>query len=287
VLATHIFQDTNGRYPPGAANDMQPFGNATSPQWGSSWMVYCLPAIEQESIFNRWQFNGNSGYVNANNAALINNVWINAFRCPTSTMPKFASRGGATAQIMVVSYTGVAGSAIINPGPSVYAVGCCNGAGPLASDNGILHAGSQVQSSHVSDGTSHTWMIAEQSRHLLDAQKQPVTAGYTALVGNSGGLYGWIMGAAHANNGGQLNWGDGRHFNCTTVRYKLNQIGFANSASSGTNNDVGTNFPLSSSHPNGVNIALADGSTRFFGNDLSLELIHAMATKDRGETIEP
>src|SRR5687768_6053717 len=69
-IAIHAHNDILKRLPPGAANDMPPFGNATSPQWGSSWKVYILPYIEQGPLYARWQFNNQSGYTNGNNGPL-------------------------------------------------------------------------------------------------------------------------------------------------------------------------------------------------------------------------
>ncbi len=282
ALAAHNYHDTNGVLPPGAANDVTPFGTGTV-GWGSSWMVYILPGIEQNAIYSKWQFASSSGYTNANNINLVNNVTIPPYRCPSSPVPEFSPRGGAAAQMMNHSYTGIAGSVISGtPGP-VISVGCCNGAGPQATDNGIFYAGSKVNLL-MQDGTSNTWMIAEQSDHLRDANNAPVTGGYTRGVGNSGGLYGWTMGAAHPTGGGQVGWGDGRHFNCTSVRYRINQRGFANSASTGTNNDVGTNFPLNSAHTGGINVGLGDGTVRFFRDSLDPAVIHAFCTRAGGET---
>jgi prepilin-type N-terminal cleavage/methylation domain-containing protein len=285
ALAMHNFHDTyRTRLPPGAANDVAPFGDGGQ-GWGSSWMVYILPFIEQSAIYNRWQFNNSSGYTNANNLNMVANMTIPAFRCPSSPVPDFmAARGGHGVLLMNVSYTGIAGSVLVS-NPQTYNVACCNGAGPLASDNGVLFAGSRVGLAAITDGTSNTWMIGEQSDHLRDANRQPVTGGYTAGVGNSGGLYGWTMGAAHAPGGGQHNFGDGRHFNCTTVRFLINQVGFSNTAANGHNNDVGTNFPINSGHPGGVIIALADGSNRFVANSTTAAVIHAMCTKSGGESL--
>jgi hypothetical protein len=288
VLATHNFHDQNNYLPPGAANDVQPFGSATTPQWGSSWKVYILPYIEQQALYSQWQFTGNSGYVNATNNALVTPLFtIPIYRCPSTPVPERFNRGGAGGSIMIDSYTGIAGSVMtLTPAVTpIYNVGCCNGAGPLATDNGVFHAGSKVAMVAIKDGTSNTMFIGEQSDHVRDAAGLPVTSGYTAQVGFSGGLYGWIMGAAHPIGGGQNGWGDGRHFNCTSVRWKINQKGLGNSAANGTNNDVGTNFPLSSGHTGGVNVGMGDGSIRFVRDTIDDVALSAMCTKSNGESV--
>jgi prepilin-type N-terminal cleavage/methylation domain-containing protein len=288
ALSMHNFHDTlKNRLPPGAGNDVTPFGTGGA-GWGSSWMVYILPFMEQTAIHEQWQFHSSSGYTNSNNMNLVGNATIPAFRCPSSPVPdRMVGRGGVNVRLMNVSYTGIAGSVMpgIATATPVYNVGCCNGSGPLATDNGVLFAGSRIGLGGITDGTSNTWMIGEQSDHLRDANRQPVIAGYTAGYGNSGGLYGWTMGANHPTGGGQAGWGDGRHFNCTSVRYRINQTGFTNAAASGTNNDVGTNFPIMSAHPGGVINALADGSNRFFSSQMDPVIINAFCTRAGGEPL--
>jgi prepilin-type N-terminal cleavage/methylation domain-containing protein/prepilin-type processing-associated H-X9-DG protein len=297
-LALHNYHDQNGVLPPGGANDMPPFGTSTGATWGSSWKVYILPFIEQDNIYRNWQFTNESGYRNPNNIPRIANIFIKPFRCPSSPVPETFNRAGRAAVIMVDSYTGIAGSVFtsgVNPLPTPRVnVTCCNPNGSnngLATDNGILFGGSKVPLVGITDGTSNTWMVGEQSDHLRDTNRRPITAGYQAGCGNSGGLYGWPMGSAVPNNGTTTTWtSDRRHFNCTAVRYTINQTGFptdsaTNAAGNGLNNDVGTNFPLSSGHSGGCNIAMADGSIRFWSNSTSITIISFSCTKASGEVI--
>ncbi len=291
-LALHNYHDTNNMLLPGAANDVAPFGTAGGPQWGSSWKVYILPYAEQDNLYKQWQFTGNSGYVNVANINLTNNFMIPIYRCPSSPLPLFAPRGGHNVQMMVGTYTGIAGSVIAGiPAPNtptpIINVGCCNGGNPQATDNGVLHAGSRHNFSAVSDGLSNTWFVSEQGQHLRNAAGQPITTGWTRGFGSSEGIYGWTMGAAHPAAGGQVGWGDGRHFNCTSVRWRINQLGPWTTADAnyGVNNDIGTNFPLSSGHPGGVNTLMGDGSVRFTRDSISLLTMSAYCTKAGGETI--
>ena len=285
-LSMHNFHDTyKDRFPPGAGNDVSPFGVSSSPQWGSSWMVYILPYIEQNAIYSQWTFSSHSGYNNSANMNLVNNITIPGYRCPSSVVPDYFTSGGVSVKKMIVSYTGIAGSAITTGSTGTYQQGCCNGSGSWASDTGILFAGSKIGFADITDGTSNTWMIGEQSDHLRDTNRQPVTSGYTQATGNSGGPYGWTMGASCPAGGGQNGWSDGRHFNCTSVRFRINQTGFTNTAANGHNNDAGANFPLSSSHPGGVLMGMADGSCSFFAETLDLTVIHSLATRAGGETI--
>ncbi|WP_315861173.1 DUF1559 domain-containing protein [Anatilimnocola floriformis] len=288
-LAAHNFHDTYGnRFMPGSANDMNEFGTSATTGWGSSWMVYMLPYVEQANVYNKWQFVSSSGYTNANNAAAVNDLKIKVYRCPSSAVPEFFTSGGAAARKMIVSYTGISGSAINTSGTGVYPQGCCTAtaSGSLASDNGVFYANSKTGFSSITDGSSNTWMIGEQSRHLLDASQKPVTAPFNSWqkTGNSGGRYGWTMGSAVGATETQATWSDKRHFNCTAVRYRINQVGFAGDAASGTSDDVGANFPISSYHPGGAVVLLADGSNRVFTDSTDTTVIHAFCTRDGGET---
>lgn len=296
ALACHNYHDTyKSRLPPGAANDFAPFGTFPGAQWGSSWKVYILPFIEQNNLYSVWDFYGapnGSGYNNANNMAMTNNITIPSFRCPSSSAPEFmASRGGYDAKQMVDSYVGIAGSVMtVVPAPQeVYTSTCCGGTG-LVTDNGIFFSNSRTGLAHITDGTSNTWMIGEMSDHMRDINRAQITAGYSAGIGYHGSLYGWTMGSGRGVNEALSAWAprDGRHFNCVSVRYLINQTGFspgdASGGSAGVHNDGGPNHPLSSNHPGGVNIALGDASNRFFSSTMSAEVISAMATKGGGET---
>jgi prepilin-type N-terminal cleavage/methylation domain-containing protein/prepilin-type processing-associated H-X9-DG protein len=285
-LALHGYHDVNKYLPPGAANDMPPFGVATGPQWGASWKVFILPYLDQGPLFGRYVFNSNSGYTNGTNGAALAGVVIAAYRCPSTSLPEFHTSSGYGTQLMHTTYTGIAGSAITPGGPGTFQMGCCNGGGSWASDAGMLYAGSRVQLAGVGDGTSNTWLVGEQSDHLRDANRVPVTAGYNSGAGTSAGLYGWAMGAAHGSGVTTgPSYGDGRHFNCTAVRYQINQIGFANSAAQGTNNDSGGNFPLNSTHTGGANMLFGDGTVRFSTNATPLATIHALCTRNGGESV--
>src|SRR3981189_2555330 len=54
-LALPRYNDAYTQLPPGGAADEPPFGTGTGGGWGSSWMVYILPYIEQGNFFNAWQ----------------------------------------------------------------------------------------------------------------------------------------------------------------------------------------------------------------------------------------
>jgi prepilin-type N-terminal cleavage/methylation domain-containing protein/prepilin-type processing-associated H-X9-DG protein len=292
-LAMHEFHLTYERFPPGSANDLPPFGTATSAGWGSSWWVYILPYIEQQALYSKWQFSGNSGYNNGNNLAAANNVFIPIMKCASSPLNEYTgapSRNSAGQVIFQADYMGISGFWNGNPAtvgsfsdPNVGYSSCCSGGIGWYSSNGILFGQSQIRITDITDGTSNTMMVAEESDFLQYAD------GTAPTDIRSGGLYGWSMGALNApakSNGGV----DYRPFNTQTVRYQINTV-FAKSDSTTANGawpsgtDRNQNMPIRSSHPGGAQVLMADGSVRFLTNPTSLNVLFALSARADGQAV--
>ncbi|NIP85854.1 MAG: DUF1559 domain-containing protein, partial [Planctomycetales bacterium] len=62
---------------------------ATSRQWGSSWLIYILPYLEAQNLYNQWDFASQSGFTNAGNMALVQGVTIPIYRCPSTPVAGF------------------------------------------------------------------------------------------------------------------------------------------------------------------------------------------------------
>jgi prepilin-type N-terminal cleavage/methylation domain-containing protein/prepilin-type processing-associated H-X9-DG protein len=277
-IALHAYHDANNKMPPGCTTDLPPYG--TGGGWGSSWKVFILPYIEQDNLFRLWQFTGSSGYQNAINMPLVNRVTIKPYRCPSSPLPDFyASSNNAGSIQMMSSYVGVAGSTIATGGP-FGAPGCCNGTGNITSGAGILFATSSVTMASISDGTSNTILVGEQSDHLRDAVNAPIPGPYTAIT--SQGPHGWTMGTGGNQVGAAYNE---RNFNVTTVRWEINRRGLGDSAANGTNNNTGTNIPFSSGHTGGANMLMGDGSVRFLSSSTTLLTLQQLAARAGGEVV--
>jgi prepilin-type N-terminal cleavage/methylation domain-containing protein/prepilin-type processing-associated H-X9-DG protein len=279
-LALHGYHDANKHFPPGCAPDSN--AGVVTASWGSSWKVFILPYIEQGPIYSKWQFSGNSGYVNANNMALVNGVTISVYRCPSSLLPDFYTNSNNNGAIeMFTTYTGIAGSTVDTTAES----GTCG----IVSGGGILYPNSKVKMTAITDGTSNTIIVGEQGDHLRDANNAIITGAYSAIT--SQGPHGWTMGAngTLSEPPGYVAGGDNRSFNCTTVAYMINQHGMANTgygtAGGGTGENTGANIPLSSGHTGGANLLMADGSVRFQTDSTPLAMLQGAASRAGGEII--
>ncbi|WP_254510136.1 DUF1559 domain-containing protein [Anatilimnocola floriformis] len=287
ALGMQNFHDTLRRLPPGGAMDQAPFGTDLSvapitPRWGSSWYVYILPYIEQQPLFDKWQFTGSSGAFNTTNNTAATGVVIKVFFCPSSPLKMKAPdrQTGST----FATYVGVSGAVNgLMPDFNETRVNPLSCAG-IVSGGGVLIPNGELKFGDISDGSSNTMCISEQGNYLKDTSgvRQEWRASQT---------WGWYLGVKspgvppNFDNTG----GDNRQPNMTTIRYPINYApaaGWTNDVAGlgvGINvNCVGANVPLSGGHPAGVNAAFADGSVRFVTNATPLAILANMATRDDG-----
>ena len=308
-LAVMSYHDANNRMPPGCASDNNVFGKGGA--FGSTWMVFILPYIEQSAIYSKWAFTGNSGWLNDNNRG-INTLGIKTFTCPASGLTNIADDGNYNQIRLQADYAAIAGAAVpkgstiipngkdasgnqlyytdasrIYDGSSANS-GCCNGG--ILHNGGIMAVNTKTIISTITDGTSNTIVIGECASLLQ-------TADGSLVDWRPGGPHGFAMGvygATEPQNQNQLQnppgkgFGD-RAFNTTTVRYAVNQKkGWANGdgdCNSGVCNNTGGNSPLRSNHTSGVNAGLCDGSVRFFRDTTDLAVLMQYAIKDDGVPI--
>ena len=280
-IALHSYHDANMHFPYGCTPDLNANGTVQS-SWGSSWKVFILPYIEQGPLYSHLPqpFASASGCFNNAFVGNYNNITIKTYRCPSSTLPALDNASGDSGSTeMFTSYVGISGSAANDPTASNGNAGICAG-------SGVLYPNSQVTFTSITDGTSNTIMVGEQSNDLLDANNRPVLNGGSNHI-TSQGRYGWSMGC---NGDTRLppnyqNGGDNREFNCTTIRYLINQNGQSDNNGNGTGYDCGTNIPLSANHTNGANMLFADGSVHFESSSMALQTLQQLATANGGEVI--
>jgi prepilin-type N-terminal cleavage/methylation domain-containing protein/prepilin-type processing-associated H-X9-DG protein len=309
-LALHNHHDGLQRFPPGNAEDQtgvagQPnFGTVTNGGgWGSSWLVYILPYIEQNTIYTQWQFYNASGVSNPNNIHVRGNVLLNGLACPSSPLPKWATTGltdttvtpNVAVQQQAINYVGISGAVnglipISTSNPVTYYQSPYNqtGAHGILDGSGILYPNSQVRFADLIDGTSNTLMVSEQGNWIVD----------TALTKNdwrASQTWGWQIGGdstgipPNYGNGNPPASGDDRAYDMTTIRWPINQttnwpVG-GNLAGMGVGGDAPTNLPLNSAHPGGVNSLLADGSVRFLSSTTTMAIVAELAVRNDGTPV--
>ncbi len=303
ALAMHGFHELHGQLPPGGFADQRPWGtrdSAAETGWGSSWLALLLPFVEQGQLFDRLEFTGNSGWGSIHDAAVCDGAVIPCFRCPSSSLKEFGSGyyidTGLTvrSKTQLSTYVGISGAVDgldpnytelrVNNGGSL--TDCC--VGGMVSAGGVLFPHGKVTFAGITDGSSNTAAISEQSGFLKTMDGSTVDWG-------SGHTHGWLIGARGGSNNAKEppNYGvggDARTFNMATIRYPINQTeGWPNSPGNcgavGVCYNTGTNIPLNSTHPGGVNVGMCDGSVRFLSETIPLEILSRLVTRDDSQTI--
>lgn len=290
-LALHNHHEVYTRLPPGGHSDQQPIGNGGG-GWGSSWMVFILPYMDQAPLFDKLRFDGQSGWGAAasNNALQADGLVINTYFCPSSPMEKFARSGYQSRRLMAPSYAGISGSVNgLIPGYSHNdwrqggsSPGCCTGG--IAASNGMLFTGGFIEFAKVTDGLTNTFAVGETSDFLftLDGTKRDY---------RSGGNHGFMIGSPYnyKPTGGAMG-GDWRTFNMVTLRYRINQKqGWpdwpGDCGATGICDNSSTNTPFTSAHTGGAQFLLGDGGVRFVSENIDFGTLAKLCTRDDRQSV--
>jgi prepilin-type N-terminal cleavage/methylation domain-containing protein/prepilin-type processing-associated H-X9-DG protein len=205
-------------------------------KWNFSPFVHMLPFLEQQNLFNAVNFS--PGAFDAQNVTIAA-VGVSTLNCPSDgtiyeTTPldpaRYANLPPGDWREAKSSYGGIVGAwcLMLHVNDATFAL-------RLANMNGSIYAHSSTHLGAITDGTSNTMLFAEHNHSLFDP------AGRAQYHGWSSGFWtDTLMGGYYPVNGS----------------HRLLNI-----------NDPGARdyiaFNLSSNHPGGANIGLADGSVRF------------------------
>ncbi|QEG42826.1 DUF1559 domain-containing protein [Roseimaritima ulvae] len=269
-LALHTFHDTYGHFPPGAQENVYPEPkSASGPTYikGTSWLVFILPNIEQQAIYEQYDFT-QPYTAEVNN--IVGNYEIPGYKCPSGADNRSTNGAERTDDGTfnhTTHYYGVMGpSSRANPSLNVYngttyryVVGAATNNGAYATDGalqqyrdnpGSVTTKHRVKFATILDGTSNTLMVAERSISLPPGQ----TNDYRS----------WVRGQ---------NGGSGTTKNVT---YPINSTFY-----NGSNNFNDISF--ASNHPGGAQFVNADGSVRFIAETIDMALYKCLASVKHGE----
>jgi prepilin-type N-terminal cleavage/methylation domain-containing protein/prepilin-type processing-associated H-X9-DG protein len=272
-LALHNHHDANSAFPPGGIQP-QPGG------YGHSWWILILPFIEQNNIYQKFDLKGtingpNTGLVyagkNEYDGTLLAGKRQPILYCPASPLPQFVLVGsiaGSTQGVASPTYTGIAGAidspTAVNRDSETYEH---FGKG-IVTRGGVLVSYESHKLTEITDGTSNTIMVGEQSDYCLTATNDNVNC--RSDFGHS-----FAMGPGPAV--------ENRNWNITSVRYAINNKAWENKGVG----DIyyGQNRPIQSVHPGGANLLFADGSVRFLIDSIPLQTLYNLANRNDGNVI--
>ncbi len=243
--------------------------------YGHSFWILLLPYLEQDNLYKQLDLlgttNGNTGLVytgtNVANGAVLSSKIIPSLLCPSSSLPKFVLVGSTPGRgIMSPTYTGISGAvdhpSMLDRDSESYAH---YGKGKI-SKGGALCSHERKKFTDVTDGTSSTIVVAEQSDFCIDVNKAKLDC--RSDFGHS-----FSMGPGPA--------AENRHWNLTSVRYRINDKTWENRGVSEV--FYGQNRPLQSSHSSGINAVFLDGGVRFLTDSLSLQTLYNLSNINDGK----
>ena len=280
ALAAHNFQDTNGALPQGAS---------PTPSQASA-LASILPFIEQSGTFNAFNFSRDLTDDRDNFTA--RNQEIGSFLCPSD--PSSGSWQDPDSPLGRPS--GVMGRSNYFGNMGIHGW-VYETRSPLSKDPrlcGVFSKGSATSLSAVTDGTSHTTLFAEIRRGAFPRHDALSVTVLSPVVWGSAGA------PTNPNNLSPptaCNNPTTNLINYTGLQY---QRGFLLSAL--YTHTLPPNYrgrdcirhhtfdqghlASRSHHPGGVNVAMTDGSVRFVGDRIKLEVWKALGTRSGGELFD-
>ncbi|MES2788900.1 MAG: DUF1559 domain-containing protein [Planctomycetota bacterium] len=271
-LALHNYHDVY---------NMMPFG-VRSDNWGMSFWVSILPYMDQAPLYNKISMTGAPGFVAAgNNYLLFENVVPPVGTCPSSPLPRttpvWVPSVSLTKEYFCATYAGISGVAI---GPVGFNTMSESASAGIVSSGGVMIPNGKVNFRDMSDGSSNTAVIGEQSDWgKVSGANTDIRSGISHSSWMGCSLQGWPANGANA-------WGnansavDNRTPVITTVRYQIGTKDMTNgaygniwSATNGTTMDMAANKPIQSAHAGGAFVLLGDGHTKFLTQSIDLNSV--------------
>ncbi len=268
-LALLNCEQANGQLPIGARAQTIP--GFTGRSYGSSWWIEVFPYFEQTEVFNRFDKKSvHNGFamMNAQNSQLANGLEVSLMFCPSSPLARMHYVGNAL--IGMPAYVGIAGAAS-DPRFAETRVNVCCEPKPdgQISGGGVLIANAAIKLSTVTDGTAYTLAVGETSDYAYDQ------AGKAYRI-DGGFSLGWFAGTKA--KGIPPDYAEPTPaYNLTTIHYQPNETKYD---LPGVYTGHGSNNPLLSAHPGGVNALLLGGAVTFVPNEIDLIVLKYFATRD-------
>jgi len=268
-LALAGFENGTGRYPVGARHNVT---------YGHSWWIPILAYMEQRPLVERLDRRSpNNGWplMHPQNARAIDGVVVATMTCPSSKMPPLRKSGRT--EVMMPSYVGLSGASGEGDFVEDRVSRCCmpRNDGEI-SGGGVLFPNEATRPREVTDGIERTLAVGECCDFARDVR------GVEFRV-DGGFPMGWITGTRAEGTPPNYDVGSGRpSFNITTIRYRPNMRDYDRP---GVDDDHGPNNPLLSAHPGGVHGLMLGGSAHFLADDIDLDVLKSLATRDDGGAV--
>lgn len=275
ALGMHNYESGNGVLPPGTKSCC----------WGT-WLVFMLPFVEQQALFNAWNFGGDLLYYQGEYDAplryagaantTVSATRVNAYSCPSDgNGTTLTGIGRVTSQNYVVNFGN-----LVTAQPANFNFGGLNynfGGAPftdMSSSNPGMGGTRVVSFAGVPDGLSNTMLVSEVVVGVGKGGQYnaPYDLRGFSWWGSAASYTAWI-----APNSSQPDVTE-------SESYCVYPMGMNPPCTAPT--DALPRFNgARSRHAGGVNAAMGDGSVRFMKNTISLPIWRALATTRGAEIV--
>jgi prepilin-type N-terminal cleavage/methylation domain-containing protein/prepilin-type processing-associated H-X9-DG protein len=288
-LSIHNFEGVYGKFPAATTR-------VEIDTWmhGPTWWVYTMPYVEQNAAYEKIVFPRQTfwfgGAGSHPNTLIWKNVKFSYMQCPSSPLPTFSdATGSRDVGYQRPFYTCVLGAE--NHASAMRANSQFRG---VVSDGGVITLGRGQTMASVTDGTSNTIMVGEQSGQMFhnNGLPLPIPGNSNNNDGRVDNNRGFHMGTSHVGHpSGNNSMTAGRnctHNNCARC-YNTTTI---NTRGIETRrlvfNDYGElrcNKPLNSQHPGGINALFTDGHVAFVSATVPLPTLKLLVNRDDGTPV--
>ena len=274
-------ESVNGAFPPGCVPSPPRSAASTRPFW----LALTLAYIEQTGISGQFDYLGKYHSCRAGvrplygltrstqNGTLVGGKDISY---PVLPLIHTAAAGSVDADAAGTdrhhaAYHTAVGGAVDHPSTVNRCHHQCQRCHQQVSFGGVMilqrNPGPSLRIADISDGTSNTMLIAEQSDWCVDSAgtKQDCRSDFG---------HGFTMGPRS---------NEYRNWNTTSVRYRINSKAWNQTGVGDAY--YGCNRPIQSAHTGGADVALADGSVRFLSDATDLTTLYNLANRDDGATL--
>lgn len=243
-LAILNYESALQGYPPGGMNNHYLTGN------GLSMHVFILPYMELDNLYSQFDFGTAIQLYPAAVSPL--HVQVGAYLCPSALA---IGQHDGTYWWYGQHYNPVMGASGMNtftgtPYPLDTVLETNTSEGGFA-NTGVLYINSGTRVADVTDGTSNTFLLGENS------------------WGGISSAWFWPQSTSQGTPAAFA-------YCCRNLRYPLNSLDYTGGASI---NDIS----LGSEHPGGAQFLLADGSASFLSENIALQVLQAGATRNMAE----
>lgn len=281
-LALHNYVETNTMFPPGclAGTGTHLAGS------GTNWRTFLLPYLDQETLHDQLNFSSTARWANnagqgglAGGNEILRNLVVSVYKCPSSPLGPFAKgtyEANNDFQTMNHDYVGIEGTHGNDPATSQSPRAYSANRGWTASD-GVFLTYRNVNLAAVSDGTSKTIAIGEQSNFTWPRSQTDVRNNYWG---------GWAGSEEVCASG--VVCSEGRRTGMTVIHTFPPNVGGALPpwpAFFGANRGQHYNTALTSAHPGGVHCLLVDGSTILVSDRIDMSILRRAASRNDGSTL--